>query len=278
MNEDDTCLETYKHFFARDLLRNKVAFITGGGSGICFRIAEIFMRHQCNVVIASRKLERVESAAKKLRDATGQRCLAVQLDVRNPTDVNVAIEKAIKEFGKIDILVNGAAGNFLCPASNLTANGFKTVISIDTLGTFNVSKAIYDKWMMEHGGTIINITATLHYTGVPMQMHAGAAKAAIEAMSRHLAVEWGPNIRINCIAPGPIERTEGFRRLGGASAVKDAYQETIPLQRFGTREEIANACLYFASDVSSYTTGATLVVDGGSWMTSGTPMKTFSKL
>eukprot|EP00118_Oscarella_pearsei_P026913 m.310561 g.310561 ORF g.310561 m.310561 type:complete len:277 (+) comp52687_c0_seq1:22-852(+) len=269
MDDQDCCLESYSYFFTRDLLRGKVAFITGGGSGICFRIAEVFMRHQCNVVIASRKLERLKLAAEKLSKATGQRCLPVQLDVRNPDDATAAVEKALKEFGKIDILVNGAAGNFLCPAGSLTPKGFKTVIGIDTLGTFNVTKAVYQKWMMEHGGTILNITATLHYTGLPMQMHAGSAKAAIEAMSRHLAVEWGPKIRINCLAPGPIEHTEGFRRLGSSSEkAKEAYMSSIPLERFGTREEIANACLYFASGISSYTTGATLVVDGGSWMTS----------
>uniref|UniRef100_A0A8C6CWJ4 Peroxisomal 2,4-dienoyl-CoA reductase [(3E)-enoyl-CoA-producing] n=1 Tax=Moschus moschiferus TaxID=68415 RepID=A0A8C6CWJ4_MOSMO len=214
VSEDD-CLPEYRHLFRPDLLQDKVAFITGGGSGIGFRIAEIFMRHGCHTVIASRSLARVSMAAGKLAAATGQKCLPLSLDVRAPLAIAAAVEQALKEFRKIDILINCAAGNFLCPASALSSNAFKTVMDIDTLGTFNVSRVLYEKFFRDHGGVIVNITATLGARGQVLQVHAGSAKAAVDAMTRHLAVEWGPqNIRVNSLAPGPISGTEGLRRLG----------------------------------------------------------------
>ncbi|XP_078414852.1 peroxisomal 2,4-dienoyl-CoA reductase [(3E)-enoyl-CoA-producing] isoform X3 [Cetorhinus maximus] len=213
--DTDDCLLNYSYIFSPDILKDKVAFITGGGSGIGFRIAEILMRHGCHTIIASRSLERVQASAKKLTAATGLRCLPVSLDVRQPATIVAAVEATLQKFGKIDILVNGAAGNFLCPASDLSFNAFKTVLEIDTIGTFNTSKILYQKWLKEYGGVIVNITATLNYRGQILQVHAGSAKAAIDAMTRHLAVEWGPdNIRINSLAPGPISGTEGFRKLG----------------------------------------------------------------
>lgn len=178
VSEDD-CLPEYRHLFCPDLLRDKVAFITGGGSGIGFRIAEIFMRHGCHTVIASRSLPRVSMAARKLAAATGQKCLPLSLDVRAPLAIMAAVEQALKEFGKIDILINCAAGNFLCPASALSSNAFKTVMDIDTLGTFNVSRVLYEKFFHRHGGVIVNITATLGTRGQVLQVHAGSAKAAV---------------------------------------------------------------------------------------------------
>ncbi|XP_044903414.1 peroxisomal 2,4-dienoyl-CoA reductase [(3E)-enoyl-CoA-producing] isoform X3 [Felis catus] len=211
---EDECLPEYRHLFCPDLLRDKVAFITGGGSGIGFRIAEIFMRHGCHTIIASRSLPRVSMAARKLAAATGRRCLPLSLDVRAPPAITAAVDQALKEFGKIDILINCAAGNFLCPASTLSFNAFKTVMDIDTLGTFNTSRVLYEKFFRDHGGVIVNITATLGSRGQVLQVHAGSAKAAVDAMTRHLAVEWGPqNIRVNSLAPGLISGTEGFWRL-----------------------------------------------------------------
>ncbi|KAM4820115.1 peroxisomal 2,4-dienoyl-CoA reductase [(3E)-enoyl-CoA-producing] isoform 1-T1 [Thomomys bottae] len=211
----DDCLPEYRHLFCPDLLQDKVAFITGGGSGIGFRIAEIFMRHGCRTVIASRSFPRVSMAAEKLSAATGQQCLPLSMDVRSPPAVMAAVDQALKTFGKIDILINCAAGNFLCPAGALSFNAFKTVVDIDTIGTFNVSRVLYEKFFRDHGGVIVNITATLCFRGQMLQVHAGSAKAAVDAMTRHLAVEWGPkNIRVNSLAPGPISGTEGFRRLG----------------------------------------------------------------
>ncbi|XP_010223714.1 PREDICTED: peroxisomal 2,4-dienoyl-CoA reductase [Tinamus guttatus] len=266
-------------------------------------------RHGCQTIIASRSLERVSEAAaavgwqtllllithlleglslpfpkenprknlpslffqasKKLVAATGQRCLPLSLDVRQPQTIMAAVEKALKEFERIDILINNAAGNFLCPASALSFNGFKTVMDIDTNGTFNTCKVLFEKCFRDHGGVIVNITATVGYRGQALQVHAGAAKAAIDAMTRHLAVEWGPsNIRVNSLAPGPIMGTEGFRLLGGEMAEKASYFEMIPLHRAGNKTEIAHSALYLASPLSSYMTGTTLVVDGGSWLTS----------
>ncbi|XP_039205845.1 peroxisomal 2,4-dienoyl-CoA reductase isoform X1 [Crotalus tigris] len=267
--DTDDCLPEYSYMFTPDILKGKVAFITGGGSGIGFRITEILMRHGCQCVIASRNFQRVSEAAKKLCAATGQRCLPVTLDVRQPQTISAAVDEALREFEKIDILVNGAAGNFLCPASSLSFNGYKTVIEIDTLGTFNVSKVLYEKSLREHGGVIVNITATLSYKGQALQMHAGTAKAAIEAMTKHLAVEWGPQrIRVVSIAPGPITGTEGYRRLVPSNLEANQYFRNIPLQRAGNKTEIAHSVLYLVSPLSSYVTGTTLVVDGGDWMTS----------
>lgn len=264
--DEDDCLPEYRHFFCPDLLRDKVAFITGGGSGIGFRIAEIFMRHGCHTVIASRSLPRLLMAAKKLSAATGQRCLPLSLDVRAPPAIMTAVDQALKEFGKIDILINCAAGNFLCPASALSFNAFKTVMDIDTLGTFNVSHVLYEKFFRDHGGVIVNITATLGTRGQVLQLHAGSAKAAVDAMTRHLAVEWGPqNIRVNSLAPGPVSGTEGFRRLVGDSQASKVL--VSPLQRLGNKTEIAHSVLYLASPLASYVTGALLVVDGGMWLT-----------
>ncbi|XP_045426269.1 peroxisomal 2,4-dienoyl-CoA reductase [(3E)-enoyl-CoA-producing] isoform X3 [Pipistrellus kuhlii] len=217
--------------------RDKVAFITGGGSGIGFRIAEIFMRHGCHTVIASRSFPRVSMAARKLAAATGQRCLPLSMDVRDPPAIMAAVDQALKEFGKIDILINCAAGNFLCPASSLSFNAFKTVMDIDTLGTFNVSHVLYKKFFREHGGVIVNITATLGTRGQVLQVHAGSAKAAVG----------GPHTS---------------KALPGT-----------PLQRLGNKTEIAHSVLYLASPLASYVTGALLVVDGGAWLTLPNDMK-----
>lgn len=272
-HHEDYCLKSYIYQFSPELLKGRVAFITGGGSGIGFRIAELFMRHGCDTIIASRNLIKLKEAAKQLVETTGRRCLTCKLDVRKYDQICDAVKESLNTFSKIDILINAAAGNFLCPAASLSSKGFRTVLEIDTVGTFNVTKAIYDLCFKSQGGggVIINITATLHYTGTVLQTHAGAAKAAIDAMTRHLAVEWGPQrVRVNSIAPGPIAGTEGMRRLGGASSgARDLLKQQIPLQRLGTRRDIAEAALYLASDLSSYVTGSVLVVDGGSWMTSG---------
>ena len=142
--------------------------------------------------------------------STGRRCLALPADVREPEQVNAAVARVTAELGRLDIVVNAAAGNFLCPSADLSPNGFGTVLDIDAKGTWNVSRAAYHAWLRDHGGQILNISATLHYGGTPGQLHVAAAKAAVDALTRTLAVEWGPQrIRVNAIAPGPISDTEG---------------------------------------------------------------------
>lgn len=190
--------------FRPDCLKDKVAILSGGGSGITFRIAEAFVSHGCSVVICSRSLARLEQAAEELR-AAGKgvaRCVPIQCDVRDENAVAALVKRTLAELGRIDILVNGAAGNFLAPAERLTANGMRSVLEIDVLGTFLLSKHVFSAWMKHHGGSIVNITATLHWNGELLQVHAGSAKAAIEAMTRHLANEWGKyGVRVNNIAP-----------------------------------------------------------------------------
>uniref|UniRef100_H2YT32 Peroxisomal 2,4-dienoyl-CoA reductase [(3E)-enoyl-CoA-producing] n=1 Tax=Ciona savignyi TaxID=51511 RepID=H2YT32_CIOSA len=267
--DGDECLQEYNYVFKPDLLKDKIAFVTGGGSGIGFRITEIFMRHGCKTAIASRKLERVQEAAKKLTDATGVECYPLQMDVRNPSEVDTTVKNIISHYGKLDILVNNAAGNFLCPAESLSANAFKTVMEIDTNGTFNVTKSVFENYLKEHGGNVVNITATLGYKGTVMQTHAGCAKAAIDTMTKHLAVEWGQhNVRVNSIAPGPIGGTVGMAKLGGKSDRAELMKKSIPLQRWGLKTEIADSVMYLVSPAASYVTGTVLVADGGSWLTS----------
>ncbi|KFO34781.1 Peroxisomal 2,4-dienoyl-CoA reductase [Fukomys damarensis] len=238
--EEDNCLPDYRYLFCPDLLQ-----------------------HGCQTVIVSRSLPRVLTAAKKLAAATGQCCLPISMDVRDTPAIMAAVDQALKKFGKIDILINCAAGNFLCPASALSFNAFKTVVEIDTIGTFNVTRVLYEKFFQDHGGVIVNITATLSLRGQVLQVHAGSAKAAVDAMTRHLAVEWGPrNIRVNSLAPGPISGTEGLRRLGGIQASLSKELPHSPLQRMGNKTEIAHSALYLASPLASYVTGIMLVVDG----------------
>uniref|UniRef100_A0A8C7XIM3 Peroxisomal 2,4-dienoyl-CoA reductase [(3E)-enoyl-CoA-producing] n=1 Tax=Oryzias sinensis TaxID=183150 RepID=A0A8C7XIM3_9TELE len=271
----DDCLTSYTYIYSPDLLKDQVAFITGGGSGIGLRIAEIFMRHGCDTIISSRNLDKLKEAAKKLSAVSGRRCLPLCVDVRQPDSIAAAVDEALAQFGRIDILINNAAGNFLCPASALSFNGFKTVLEIDTLGTFNTSKVLYEKWFKDHGGNIVNISATLQYRGQALQVHAGSAKAANDAMTKHLAVEWGPNgVRVNAVAPGPISGTEGYRKLGGPIGEAAGVFQSIPLQRAGNKTEMAHCVLFLASRASSYTTGAILVADGGAWLTSANDVST----
>lgn len=250
--------------FADDILRDKVAFVTGGGTGITGGIARAFAEHGAKLAIASRKEENL-IAKKQYIEENGGECFAIAADVRDYAAVENAIAKTVEHFGRIDIVVNGAAGNFLCTADQLSANGFGTVVDIDTKGTFNVCRAAFEE-LKKSQGQILNISATLHYLATPMQIHVSAAKAGVDAITRNLSVEWGRHgIRVNGIAPGPIEDTEGMKRLL-PEPLKDKITKKIPLGRFGRIADIENAALFLVSGAAGYINGVTLVVDGGHWL------------
>ncbi len=252
------------NIFADNILQGKVAFVTGGGTGITGGVARAFAEHGAKIAITSRKAENLE-AMKKVIEGGGGECFAVAADVRDYDAVQNAIAKAAEHYGKIDIVVNGAAGNFLCAANELSPNGFGTVVDIDTKGTFNVCRAAFEE-LKKSQGQIVNISATLHYLATPMQIHVSAAKAGVDAITRNLSVEWGRHgIRVNGIAPGPIEDTEGMKRLL-PEPLKEKITRKIPLGRFGKIADIENAALFLTSDAGSYISGVTLVVDGGQWL------------
>ncbi len=250
--------------FVDGILKDRVAFITGGGTGITGGVARALAEAGASVVLVSRKLEHLEPAAEAINQ-NGGRAFAIAADVRQPDEVESAITGAVAQFGKLDIVVNGAAGNFLCKAEELSPNGFGTVVDIDLKGTFNVSRAAFAQ-LKEHHGQILNISATLHYLGTPMQLHVSAAKAGVDALTRNLAVEWGRyGIRVNGIAPGPIEDTEGMKRLV-PEPIKERLKKNIPLGRFGRIADIERAAVFMCSDAASFINGTVLVVDGGQWL------------
>lgn len=257
--------------FADSVLTGHVAFVTGGGTGITGGVARALAEAGANVALVSRSMEHLEPAAAAINDkragmpALPGEAFAVAADVRVPDQVASAIAATIERFGKIDIVVNGAAGNFLCKPEELSPNGFGTVVDIDLKGTFNVCRAAFDQ-LKQHRGQILNISATLHYLGTPMQLHVSAAKAGVDALTRNLAVEWGRyGIRVNAVAPGPIEDTEGMQRLV-PEPVKEKLRQRVPLGRFGLIKDIEAAAVFLCSDAASYINGAVLVVDGGHWL------------
>ncbi len=249
--------------FSPGLLAGRVALVTGGGTGICRGIAEAYARFGADVCIVSRKQDVIDKTAAEIGAATGRSILAVAADVRKPDEVAAAIAATLSKFGKLDTVVNGAAGNFLSPAAALSPNGFKTVIDIDLVGSFHVARAAFEALQKTGDGLVLNISATLHYHGTPLQIHASAAKAGVDAMTKNLAVEWGRfGIRACGIAPGPIDDTEGMRRLAPGE-VKQKATAAIPAGRFGAIAEIAAAAVFLRSHAAAYITGHVLVVDGG---------------
>jgi peroxisomal 2,4-dienoyl-CoA reductase len=253
--------------FQPNILEGKTALITGGGTGICRGISLALAAHGCDVAITSRKKEHLEPTAREI-EALGRRAVAVPADVRDPVAVEAAVNEAVEKLGRLDILVNGAAGNFLCLAEDLSPNGFGAVVDIDLKGTFHVSKSALPH-LKASRGVVLNISATLHYFGTMAQAHVSAAKAGIDALTRVLAVEWGRHgIRVNGIAPGPIAETEGVRRLLIGPA-KDHVERSTPLGRLGAIRDVADSTLFLCSDAASFVTGVTLVIDGGLWLASG---------
>jgi peroxisomal 2,4-dienoyl-CoA reductase len=258
--------------FHSDLLKGKTALITGGGTGICRGIALAFAAVGCDIAITSRKAEHLAPTVEELK-RSGVRALGVAGDVRDAAAVETVVAKTAEALGGIDILVNGAAGNFVCLAENLSPNGFGTVVDIDLKGTFNVSKASLPH-LRKRRGVVLNISATLQLLGTVGQSHASAAKAGVDALTRALAAEWGTyGIRVNGLAPGPVEGTEGVQRLT-TPASRAKINEQCPLGRLATIEEVANAALFLASDASAFITGVVLVIDGGLWLRSSRALMT----
>ncbi|KAJ7143785.1 2,4-dienoyl-CoA reductase [Mycena epipterygia] len=247
--------------FKDDIFKGKVLFCTGGGSGICRGMTEAMMRHGASATIVGRQVDRLTQAAKELSEATGQKCLPCQADVRHPKTIQDAVAKTIEQFGRIDFVICGAAGNFLAPIAGLSENAFRTVIEIDTLGTYNTLKATLPH-VRASKGAYIHVSATLHYRGTPYQAHVSAAKAAVDALSSVVAVEEGPHgVRSNVIAPGPIAGTEGMNRLEGKSA--DSREMLYPMGRMGAIGDVANATVFLFSGAAAYISGQVLPVDGG---------------
>eukprot|EP00042_Codosiga_hollandica_P041380 m.368380 g.368380 ORF g.368380 m.368380 type:complete len:294 (-) comp56101_c0_seq1:898-1779(-) len=255
--------------FRHDLLAGRVAVVTGGGSGIGFEIARQLAKHGAKVVLMGRREKFLSDAAQLLRDQ-GLSATFLAGDVRDSADAQKVVEKAKSSFGRLDILVNAAAGNFLANAHELSPKGFRTVMEIDTLGVFTMCHAAFPLLKAAGSAAIINITATLHYGATWYQAHASAAKAAIDSLTRSLGLEWGAfGIRVCGIAPGPIADTPGMNKLAGgldAAAVAELVVPAIPIGRLGTTRDIALATVYLVSEAGSFITGETLVVDGGNWL------------
>jgi len=269
--------------FAPGLMRDKVLFVTGGAGGIGQGICRAFAQLGAKIAICGRTEKKLAAFGAELQKLGGD-VMWVRADVRNTGDCKAAVDAVGQKWGKIDVLVNNAAGNFMSLAEDMTANAFKTVIDIDLSGTFNMSVASLP-WLRKaaatgHGATVVNITATLHYTACPFQSHAASAKAGIDSLTRTLAGEWAEDgIRVVGVAPGPIAGTEGgptgrvFGSLGGKASIRAA----CPMGRYGEVEDIANACVFLSSAGGSFVTGETLVVDGLQWQTTGAAPRLMAK-
>jgi len=248
-------------YLAKDLFNGKTVFVTGGGSGINLGVAKNFAALGANVAICGRTQEKLNAAAAEL-SALGAKVCAVAADVREFGALEMAFARSAAELGPMDVLVCGAAGNFLVPAETLSPNGFKSVIDIDLLGSFNASRAAFGQ-LQATKGTIIYISAGMAYMPHAFQVHVGAAKAGIDMMMKNLAIEWGRHgVRTNSIVPGPIEGTEGMKRLSGEAQLAK-FINGIPLKRMGTVDDIGQAAVFLASPLAAYISGCVMVVDGG---------------
>jgi NAD(P)-dependent dehydrogenase (short-subunit alcohol dehydrogenase family) len=253
--------------------------VVGGTSGINLGVANGFARRGARVGVASRSQEKVDAALAELRDSGCDDPLGYAFDVRDAGAVEDNFAAFRDSAGEIDILVSGAAGNFPARAKDMSVNGFRAVVDIDLMGTYHVMRAAYPH-LKKPGACIINISAPQAFLPMELQSHVCAAKAGVDMITRVLALEWGPEgIRVNSIVPGPIADTEGMRRLAPTPEIAGAVNETVPLRRHGTVDDIANAAAMLASPISAYISGVVLPVDGG-WSLSGAQvsMNMLSKL
>ena len=256
--------------FSERMLKDRVAVVTGGGTGIGLAVAKRLGELGARIVIGSRNSANLESGNAELRHS-GLDPLTVQVDVRNPEQVDELVERTVKHFGRIDILVNNAAGNFICRAEELSPNGWNAVVGIVLNGTFYCSRAV-GRHMIQRGagGTIVSILANYVWTGSAGTIHSAAAKAGVMSMTQTLAVEWARHkIRVNAVAPGPVESPGAAKQLWNTPDAVERITDLVPLKRWGKPEEVADAVAFLVSDHAGYITGEVLTVDGGSWLGRG---------
>lgn len=244
-----------------DLLAGRVAFVTGGGSGVNLAIATMFGSLGAAVSICGRSAQRLDDAATALREQ-GVQVLTSVADVRDAAAVETAFDRTAEQLGPCDVVVCGAAGNFLAAGEKLSPNGFRAVVEIDLLGTFHASRAAFAH-LRQTRGSLLYVSAGQSDTPFAYQAHVGAAKAGVDNLMRNLALEWGPHgIRVNSIVPGPVAATEGMARLAEMTG-RDVWTRMVALGRFAEEEEIARMAAVLVSPIASYVTGARVVVDGG---------------
>ena len=243
-------------------------FVAGGTSGINLGIAKAFAKAGAKVSVMSRSQDKVDAAVAAIH-AAGGAAFGQAADVREYAAVEAALKAAVAAHGKIDVLVSGAAGNFVAPALGMSSNGFKAVIDIDLVGGFHVLRAGFAH-LAKPGASIIHISAPQAYNPMEFQMHVCAAKAGVDMLTRVAAIEWGPaGVRVNSVVPGPIADTEGMRRLAPNAQAEKIVVDSVPLGCMGTVDDIANCCLWLASPMARYVTGTVIPVDGG-WSLGGT--------
>ena len=253
-----------------DALKGKVIVVTGGGSGLGKAMTKYFLELGAQVAITSRDLEKLKTTAAELESQTGGKCLPLQCDVRNYEEVENMLQETLRVFGKVDVLLNNAAGNFISPTERLSANAFDTVIDIVLKGSKNCTLAFGKHWIdtKQTSATILNIVTTYAWTGSAYVVPSATAKAGVLAMTRSLAVEWAKyGIRSNAIAPGPFPTKGAWDRLlPGDLSEKFDMAKKVPLKRVGDHQELANLAAYLVSDFSSYINGDVITIDGGEWL------------
>ena len=262
---------SYKDKMLRDdALSNKTIVVTGGGSGLGKSMTKYFMELGAKVAITSRNIEKLQNTVKELEEETGGTCLAVQCDVRYYDQVEAMHKQVIDKFGKVDVLLNNAAGNFISPTERLSANAFDTIIDIVLKGTKNCTLAFGKHWIetKQTNTNVLSIVTTYAWTGSAYVVPSATAKAGVLAMTRSLAVEWAKyGMRFNAIAPGPFPTKGAWDRLlPGELKEKFDLAKKVPLKRVGDHQELANIAAYLVSDFSSYVNGEVITIDGGEWL------------
>lgn len=265
--------------FESGLLKGKSIIVTGGGTGLGKSMATRFAELGADLVITSRRQNVIDETAEALRQYGGK-VLAVACDVRDPDQVQNMVDHTVNEFGKIDILLNNAAGNFISPTEDLSPNAFKTVVDIVLNGTFNCTQAAGKVMRENKGGVILNIVTTYAWTGSGYVVPSACAKAGVLAMTRSLAVEWAKyGIRTVAIAPGPFPTEGAWSRLAPPGlGIKKKMINRIPLKRVGEHHELANLASYLVSDQAGYINGEVVTIDGGEWLQGAGEMNGLEKI